>query len=509
MSDGAPGMASGRVTLGIDLGAGSLKAALVDETGETLGEAAAPIATASPQPGWSEQDPAGWWAALCTAVPNVTQKAGISAEQIAAVGLSGGAHIAVLEDAAGQVIRPAIMWNDQRSAAEAEELHARAGDMIIEKGLNRANPTWTLCQLAWLQKHEAAAIERTARLYVSKDWLRSRLTGDWCTDYSDALGALMSDAESRAWSPELCALIGWDMERLPPVREPSDVAGTVHAAAAAATGLREGTPVVVGSNDTTVELYGAGAIEAGQGAIKLATAGVVFLTTGKPEVHPPVSCYPHIMAGQWYMASGINACATAHRWVRDTFFSDLPEETAFAEMDRLAAEVPPGCDGLIFHPYLMGERAPHWDPKLRGDFIGLTLAHNRAHFARACYEGIAFALNDVLQTAKTLSGATFGDMRLLGGGARSATWRQIIADVTGLTVKVPANGDASFGAALVAAVGAGIFASPEEAIERCVRIREENTPDPDHHAAYVKRFALYDQARRGLTDISHQLHDGF
>lgn len=497
-----------RISLGIDLGAGSLKASLVDETGETLGEAARPISTASPKPGWSEQDPAEWWQALCGAVPDALAKAGVAADQVAAVGLSGGAHIAVLEDAAGRVVRPAILWNDQRSAAEAEELHARAGDLIIEKGLNRANPTWTLCQLAWLQKHEPEAIARTARLYISKDWLRSRLTGDWTSDYSDALGALMSDGETRDWSPDLCALIDWDMARLPPLRQPSDIAGEIQPEAAAACGLAAGTPVVVGSNDTTVELYGAGAIEPGQGAIKLAPAGVVFLAAGRPEVHPPVSCYPHIMPGQWYMASGINACATAHRWVRDTFFSDLPEATAFEEMDRLASEVAPGSEGLIFHPYLMGERAPHWDPKLRGDFIGMTLGHGRAHFARACYEGIAFALNDVLLSAQRLSGASFGDMRLLGGGARSATWRQIIADVTGLTVKVPVNGDASFGAALVAAVGAGIFASPEEAVARCVRIKDENVPDPQHHDDYKRRFALYDAARQRLTEINHQLSDG-
>jgi xylulokinase len=214
------------------------------------------------------------------------------------------------------------------------------------------------------------------------------------------------------------------------------------------------------------------------------------------------------MPGFWYMASGINACATAHRWVRDTFFADLPAETAFAEMDRLAAGIAPGSDGLIFHPYLMGERAPHWDPKLRGDFIGLTLGHTRAHVARACYEGIAFALNDVLLAARRLSGADFGDMRLLGGGARSATWRQIIADVTGLTVKVPANGDASFGAALVAGVGGGIFANVEAAVRRCVGIVEENRPDAGRHAAYARTFALYDEARRRLTDINHRLHDG-
>lgn len=493
--------------LGIDLGAGSLKATLVDAGGNTLAEAAAPITTRQPKPGWSEQDPAEWWRALCQAVPQVLAEAAVPAKDVAAIGLSAGAHIAVLEDPDGQVIRPAIMWNDQRSSAEAAELHARAGALIIAKGLNRANPTWTLCQLAWLKKHEPQAVARTKRLYLAKDWLRSRLTGDWTTDYSDALGALMSDVGTRGWSAELCDLVGWDPATLPPVRQPEAVAGAVTAAAATATGLAEGTPVVVGSNDTTVELYGAGALEAGQGAIKLATAGVVFLACDRPEVHPPVSCYPHIVPNLWYMASGINACATAHRWVRDTFFADLPPGTAFAEMDRLAAGVAPGCDGLLFHPYLLGERAPHWDPRLRGDFIGLALGHTRAHFARACYEGIAFALNDVLRAAQGLSGASFGDMRLLGGGARSATWRQIIADVTGLDIKLPANGDASFGAALVAAAGAGLFPSAEAAARHCARIVAENRPDEGRHAAYSRLFEIYDGARQALTPISHRLHE--
>ena len=299
--------------LGVDLGAGSLKATLVDQTGTTLAEAASAITTLAPRPGWSEQDPLEWWQALRTVVPQVLEKAGRAAGEVAAVGVSAGAHIAVLEDAEGQVIRPAIMWNDQRSVAEAAELHERAGATIIAKGLNRANPTWSLCQLAWLQKHEPEAVARTRRLYIAKDWLRSRLTGDWTTDYSDALGALMSDVETRAWSPELCALIGWDTATLPPVKAPEAVAGKVTAEAAAATGLAEGTPVVVGSNDTTVELYGAGAVAAGQGAIKLATAGVVFLACDRPEVHPPVSCYPHIMPGLWYMASGTTACTRARR----------------------------------------------------------------------------------------------------------------------------------------------------------------------------------------------------
>ncbi len=493
--------------LGVDLGAGSLKATIIDESGGLIGEASHPIETRTPKPGWSEQDPEGWWQALCRALPRALAAAKLSGGDIAAVGISAGAHIAVLTDEDGRVLRPAILWNDQRSAAEAEALHAEAGTEIIESSLNRANPTWTLAQLAWLKRHEPEVTDKTARLYIAKDYLRSRLTGDWTTDFSDVVGALMADARTRDWSPALCALIAWPRQTLPPVARPQDIAGKVSEAAARATGLAAGTPVVVGSNDTTVELFGCGAVRPGEGAIKLATAGVVFLAVERPEVHPPVSCYPHIVEGMWYMASGINACATAHRWVRDRFFAELDPETAFAEMDRLAASVPPGAEGLLFHPYLQGERAPHWDPKLRGDFLGLTLAHERAHFARACYEGIALALTDVLQEAKRLSGAEFGALRLLGGGARSATWRQIIADATGLPIKQPGNGDASFGAALVAGLGAGVFASPQDAAARCARVVAEAQPDPKAQATYGRLFALYDEARRRLTEISHALSD--
>ena len=491
--------------LGIDLGAGSLKATIIDETGGLIGEASHPIATQNPRPGWSEQDPEDWWQALCSALPAALAAGKLSGSDIAAVGISAGAHIAVLTDADGKVLRPAILWNDQRSAAEAADLHDRAGAQIIESSLNRANPTWTLAQLAWLKRHEPEVAGRTARIYIAKDHLRSRLTGDWTTDFSDVVGALMADAKTRDWSPELCALIEWPTSTLPPVARPQDIAGKITEAAARATGLATGTPVVVGSNDTTVELFGCGAVRPGDGAIKLATAGVVFLAVDRPEVHPPVSCYPHIVEGMWYMASGINACATAHRWVRDRFFADLEPESAYAEMDRLAASVPPGSEGLLFHPYLQGERAPHWDPKLRGDFLGLTLAHERAHFARACYEGIALALTDVLHEAKRLSGAEFGAMRLLGGGARSETWRQIIADATGLPIKQPGNGDASFGAALVAGLGIGVFASPQDAVTRCARLRAEALPDPGRQKTYARLFSLYDEARRRLTDVSHAL----
>jgi xylulokinase len=492
--------------LGIDLGAGSLKATIIRSDGSVAGEGAHPIETRIPRFGWSEQDPEEWYRALCRAVPGSLQAAGIAPSAIAAIGVSGGAHIPVLTDDADRPLRPAIMWNDQRSAAEARALHEEAGELIIRSSLNRVNPTWTLAMLKWLQHHEPEVVRRARRLYLSKDYLRSRLTGGFETDFSDVIGALMGDDRTQSWSPALCALIGWPMETLPPVVRPTDVVGAVTDRAARDTGLAAGTPVVCAANDTTVELFGVGAAAEGMGAIKIATAGVLSLATDGPRVHPPVSCYPHVIEGMYYIATGTNSCASAHRWLRDNLFPSSADGPAgFDLMDRLAGEVPAGSEGLIFHPYLQGERAPYWDPLLRGDFIGLTMRHGRAHFARALYEGIAYSLRDLLEAARAL-GLAFGRIRLMGGGARSALWRQIIADVTGLAIERPRNGDASFGAALVAGIGVGVYADPQAAIAQCVRIVDRCEPDPARQALYGELFAIYRQAQAALAPLSHRLH---
>ncbi len=491
-----------RCLLGIDLGAGGVKVSVIDTAGHTLGEGSAPIDTAIAHFGWAEQDPHNWWTALCAAVPTALAAAGVTAPDIAAVGMSGGAHIGVLTDEGGAPLAPAILWSDSRSSEEATELRNEADERILELSLNRANPTWLLPQLRWMGRHRPDVVAATRRLFISKDWLRFRLTGTWETDYSDVVGALMADCATRQWSPELAAMVGWDVTTLPPVVSPTTVVGHVTDAAAAACGLAAGTPVVCGSNDTTVELFGAGAVQPGDGAVKLATAGVTYQVCDGPLVRPPVSCYPHLIDGLYYTATGINSCASAHRWLRDRFFAS----DGFDGMDRLAAEAPLGSLGLLFHPYLQGERAPHWDPKLRADFIGVTMQHDRRHFARALYEGITFAICDAMTVAEGL-GMCYDTIRLIGGGARSATWRQIMADVLGRPIMAPANGDASFGAAMVAGVGIGEFESPYEAVAQCSRIAFEHQPDDDAHARYEEFFAVYRQAQASLVAINHQLHE--
>ena len=488
--------------MGVDLGAGGVKVSIIDADGTMVSDASAAIVTHTPHLGWAEQEPAEWWTAACTAIRAAIAATGFANDSLAAISVSGGAHIGVLTDAGGEPLRRAILWSDARSADEANELRDRADGRIIELSLNRANPTWLLPQLLWIARHDPTAATATRRLFLAKDWLRFQLTGDWHTDYSDAVGALLADSSTRGWSAELCAMVGWSPATLPPIVGATAVVGHVTPAAAAQCGLAEGTPVVCGSNDTTVELLGAGATSPGDGAVKLATAGVISQVTEGPLVRPPVSCYPHIVDGLYYTATGINSCASAHRWMRDRFFA----ADGFDGMDALAATAPVGSEGLLFHPYLQGERAPHWDPKLRADFVGVTMQHGRAHFARALYEGIAYAIRDAMTVAEGL-GMRYDTIRLIGGGARSATWRQIMADVLGRQITVPANGDASFGAAMIAGIGVGVFTDVGDAVARCCRTTATHEPTTAAHDRYSDFFAVYRDVQRQLVGINHRLHE--
>lgn len=493
--------------LGIDIGAGSLKSMVVDAQGRERGSASRDFATRTPHPGWSEQDPEDWWQALCDTVPRALASAGMAATSVRCVSFSAGAHTPVLTDAQHRVLRPAILWNDQRSGAEARELQAAHGERILQVALNRATPTWTMPQLMWLVRHEPEIASQVERVYVAKDWLRMRLTGDWHTDTTDAVGTLLWDNAGQRWSEELCAMIGWKPATLPPVVQPTAVVGQVTEAASRACGLPVGTPVICGTSDTSAESFGAGSDRPGAGVVKLATAGTVSIVGAQPRVHPTLINYPFAVPGLWYTITGTNGCASAHRWLRDRFFMREGDNGAavFAQMDALAAAAPAGAEGLLFHPYLQGERAPYWDPLLRADFVGMTARHERGHFVRALYEGIAFSLRDVLGEFRA-QGMDMSEARIVGGGSRSALWRQIVADVLGVRIVLPAVTDASFGAALLAGVAAGFFADERAAAVHGQASRAVHEPDAVRAGRYTELFALYKQAQAQLADINHQLH---
>lgn len=492
--------------VGIDIGAGSLTTMVIDSHGTVAGSASAELTTRNPHPGWSEQNPQDWWTALCSTAKQALAQGNIRADQIASVALSAGAHTPVLVDAQGEVIRPAILWSDTRSRKEAAELTQQYGDEIFDIARNRPAPTWTQPQLLWLARHEPDALARTQRLYVAKDWLRAQLTGTWETDHTEAAGTLLYDTRRLEWSSRLCDMIGLDETILPPLVAVTDVVGQITPEAALACGLAAGTPVVCGTSDTSIETFGAGAVAPGTGAVKLATAATITVVSEAPGERPSVIHYPFCVPGDWYAIGATNSCASAHRWLRDTFFSGngMSGAEVFAVMDQEAAGVPAGAEGLLFHPYLQGERTPYWDPLLRGDFLGITFAHERQHFVRALYEGIAFSLRDVL-LALAEQGHVMEEARIIGGGSRSATWRQIVADVLGISIVVPRTTDASFGAALIAAVGVGAFPDLPTAAAQTVSIVARHEPDAKRHRHYQELHAIYRDAAQALFTVNHRL----
>lgn len=490
--------------LGVDLGAGGLKATIIDNDGLVVVTASTDIQTARPHAGWTEQDPADWEKAMRAALSRLSAMHGL--DKVAAVSFTAGAHTAVLMGEDRAVLRPAILWSDQRSGKQAADLNARLGDRLTAIAHNRAAATWTLPQMAWLGENEPAVAARIRYLQLAKDWLRSRLTGDFLTDRIDAEGTLMAEAGHAAWSAELCGAIEWPLERMPEIKNPSEIAGAVSREAADRYGLREGIPVVVGTSDTAAETWAAGAISPGFGVIKLATAGTVSMMTATPHPESGLINYGHVVPGHNYLIAGTNSCASAHRWLRNILVG--PEgSSGFAELDKEAAAIPAGSDGLLFHPYLEGERSPYWDPLLRADFLGLTSRHTRGHMVRALYEGIAFSLKDC-SLGFNEAGLDFEEFSLIGGGVRSAIWPQIIADVMGVRIRVPEQGDASFGAALLAGVGIGAFKDERDAVRRCVRFERTIEPDSSRAKIYADQFARYRRTKQLLTDVYHEMSQG-
>jgi xylulokinase len=499
--------------LGVDIGSGSLKSTLVRGDGTVLSSASKDLTTNYPFPRWSEQNPEKWYQALSETVKAVLKKASLKRTRISSVCITAATHTCVLLGRNDEILRPAILWTDQRSTDEVRWLNENYGERILKIGYNQANPTWTLPQLLWVRNNEPEVFEQIHKVMLAKDYLRFKLTGSWETDWIDALGTLMLDAEKRKWSEELCGYIGLPMKTLPKIVAPTDIVGKVSSHAAADTGIPEDTPVVAGASDTAAEDYGVGAVNPGQGIIKLATAGNANIMTETPYPHALLLNYYHVVPDLWYTVAATNSCASAHRWLRDNFFSAEIEKAtaqskdAFDTMDEIAKTVDVGSDGLLFHPYLLGERSPYWDPFLRGDFVGITMQHQKKHFVRALYEGIAFSLLDCVDSiTSTEGGLKMEEVRIIGGGSKSDLWRQIVSDAIGLEVLKTAEDDASYGAALIAGVGIRVYDNEKDAVEKCVKIVNSKKPDPKNHNRYRELFKIYKKAQSNLVEINHDLH---
>ena len=493
-------MATNRVLLGIDLGQTACKAVALDPASGVVAAAAHGYPTSQPQPGWVEQDPRDWLTAVASACREVVATA--AGAEIVAVTLTGATHNAVLIAASGAPVRPCITLRDTRATAQAQRIAGELGAELLVRARNPAGADWTAPQLAWIRECEPEAWRRACGLLFAKDYVRYWLTGERGTDYIDAEGSLLLNAGTRRWDQRLCAVVPIDPDWLPPLLAPAQPAGHVCADAAARTGLPPGTPVMAGCSDTAAEALACGAVAPAQGVVKLATAGNVNVVSARPRPAADHYCYSHPVAGLVYHSYGTNAAAASRDWFQRLL--GAPEPADYEQLDREVAGVAAGAGGVMFHPYLFGERAPVFDGELRASFLGLRGGHGRAHMLRAVLEGVALSLAECAEAARA-AGFALEELRIIGGGARSGPWRGIVADALGRPLLVPVLGDASAGAALLAGVGAGIFPDPAGAAGACSGVSEVIEPDPGRAAVYTELLAMYRQARADISPVTRRL----
>ncbi len=477
--------------LGLDISTTATKALLIEPQGNVLATAAQAYAVSTPQPLWSEQDPDLWWQGAVTSIRTLLAASGIDPAAIVGVGLTGQMHGLVLLDAADQALRPAILWNDQRTAAQCDEIRQRIGrERLLELTGNDALTGFTAPKLLWVRQHEPEIYARIAHVLLPKDYVRLRLSGDYAIDKADASGTLLLDLQRRHWSTELLDTLALPAHWFPPTYEGPAITGQLTAAAAEATGLQVGTPIIAGGGDQSAQAVGVGAVKSEIVALTLGTSGVVFASADRPLYDPQarLQAFCHALPGCWHVMGVMLAAAGSLRWYRDT----LTPGTDYDALLAPAAMIQPGCEGLLFLPYLTGERTPHPDPLARGAFIGLTVRHSQAHLTRAVLEGVGFGLRDSFELLHQVGVGPLQQVRVSGGGARSPLWRQILAEILNRElVTVNTTEGAAFGAALLAGVGAGIWADVADACAHTIRITGSTQPDPARAARYQAVYEHY------------------
>jgi xylulokinase len=491
--------------LGLDVSTTGAKALLIDEQGSVVGSATTPLTLSTPRPLWSEQDPYEWWEGTQASIRKVLAETNTPGSAIQAIGLTGQMHGLVLLDEQGAVLRPAILWNDQRTGAQCDEIRRRLGrSRLIQITGNDALTGFTAPKVLWVQEHEPEVYARAKHILLPKDYVRYRLTGDFAMDVADGAGTILFDLKSRTWSPEVLEALGIPAGWLPPTYEGPQITGTVSLAAAQATGLAEGTPVVGGGGDQAAQAVGVGAVKPGIIALTLGTSGVVFAATQAPLIEPEgrLHAFCHAVPGRWHFMGVMLSAAGSLQWYRDTL---APGED-FDELVSEAENIPPGSEGLLFLPYLTGERTPYPDPLARGAWVGLTIRHERPHLTRAVLEGVAFGIKDSFTLIQQAGLGSIDQVRVSGGGARSPLWRQIMADVLGVElVTVNTTEGAAFGAALLAAVGAGLYPDVESATQAAIQITGRTAPSAQagqYPAVYALYRSLYPALTGAFQDIA-------
>lgn len=490
-----------KYVIGIDLGTSATKTVLFDTDGKEIASASREYPLYQPHNGWAEQDPADWYRAAVQTLSETAQKSGVSADDIISLGISGQMHGLVMLDADCEVIRPAILWCDQRTGKECEELTEMLGrDKLIEITANPALTGFTASKILWVKNNEPENFARCEHILLPKDYLRFKLTGDFATEVSDASGMQLLDVPGRCWSEEVASAMGVPMSWLPRVYESPEVTGHISEEASKLTGLSESTLVVGGAGDNAAAAVGMGVVNAGDAFTTIGTSGVVYAHTDGPVIDPKgrVHTFCCAVPGCWHVMGVTQGAGLSMQWFKNQFCaaetleSERTGDDVYKITDGEAEKIPVGSDGLLYLPYLMGERTPHLDPDCRGVFFGISAMHTRAHFIRAVMEGVAFSLRDCLEVLRGMK-IEPGAMLLCGGGAKSPLWKSIICDIFDLPVKkIKAAEGPALGVAILAAVGAGIYPDVPTACEKMIGgATVSGTPGGEKTALYNKYYDIY------------------
>lgn len=494
--------------IGIDIGTSGAKTALYDETGRCLASYTAEYPLHQPQNGWAEQDPADWWRAVKEGLSHVSSF--LHGEPLSGIGLSGQMHGLVLLDKDGKVLRKSILWCDQRTGDECADIEQRVGGRarLIELTANPALTGFTASKIMWVKKHEPALYDRCSHILLPKDYIRYLLTGEFATEVSDASGMQLLDVGHRRWSKEVLEKLEIDGGLLAKVYESAEITGTLLPSVAKEVGLPAGIPVAGGAGDNAAAAVGTGTVEDGDAFVTIGTSGVVYAHSSrvvidkKGRVHTFCSAVP----GQWHVMGVTQAAGLSLKWFVENFCAEESQRAVEAGVDRYAvtddeaAQVPIGANGLLYLPYLMGERTPHLDPECRGVFFGLSGMHRRRDLIRAVMEGVAYSLADCASVIEEM-GVSIGGLNACGGGGKSALWRQMLADVFGRPIhQLETKEGASLGAAILGGVAAGVYPTVQEACRALITVRRTAEPNEAASKAYAPYYALYRSLYPALKD---------
>ena len=498
---------TGSFVIGTELGSGGCKCVALDGSGSVVASAQQEYPTDYPYPGWAQQNPEDWYTAYCATVRSVLGQADISPTRVAGVGIAGVTHNAVLLDRKDYVLAPSIHFFDNRSVAQVRVISERWGDEVWKRTLNDISTVWTWPQLLWIRENRPNVWRAVHRVLFQKDYVRHRLAPAYVTDTIDASGTLLFDPAEARWVDSFCRDLELSSSWLPQVVGPMEIVAKVGAQGAADTGLTAGTPVIAGTTDTAAEVLGSGAVQPGMATVKLASVGRIAVVATDPLAAHHIFNYRHVFDGLWYPGTASKSAASCFRWLRDAFWpeSDAGAGATYATMDRAALQAPPGCGGLVFHPHLLGEWAPHWDGQMRGSFVGLTMRHNRSHLTRAVLEGVAFALKDALIEMEGL-GLPAREIRLIGQGSRSRLWSEIVGNVLNRPLKVPSQPEAAYGIALITAMALGAGGITRGALDSVIDMRWSLQPNQEESCAYTALFDIYRDVDVALRQVDSRLY---